>query len=118
MGKKILVVDDAFDDGQTMRILLERNGYQVKAVTDGAQALDAINKAKFDLVLVDILMPILSGYDLLILMKERLEEDTKVVYVSIVPKTEVNMKGTDGFIQKPFSPESFISVVKPILEKQ
>ncbi|MBI1935892.1 hypothetical protein HYS31_05615 [Candidatus Woesearchaeota archaeon] len=73
-----------------------------------------IDKNVFDLILIDILMPE-SGYDLLRLLKEKLGQITKYVYVSIIPKHDANMKDIDGFIQKPFSNEDFIAEVERVL---
>jgi two-component system response regulator ResD len=69
----------------------------------------------FSLVLIDIKMPTLSGYDLLRLLRERLNHKVKMIYVSIVPEQEVDMDDIDGFVQKPFSPESLLNKVKEVL---
>jgi len=110
---KILVVDDEFSDLETMKTLLEAKGHEVTAVSNGANAFDSFKKNwdEFGLILLDIKMPTLSGYDLLRLLREKVNHNVPVVYVSIVPKQEVNMTDVDGFIQKPFSPESFLTVV-------
>ncbi len=112
MVKEILVVDDDFDDLKTMKTLLEKEGHKVEAATNGAKALDALIGDGFDLILIDIKMPTLSGFDLLRLLREKLNHKVKMVYVSIVPEKEVVMDDVDGFIQKPFSPETFLAKVK------
>ena len=116
MAKKILVVDDNFDDLQTMKTLLEKAGYKATPATNGAAALDLLKSNGFDLILIDIQMPTLSGYDLLRLLRERLDHKAKMAYVSIVLRKEVDMSRLDGFIQKPFSPASFIKEVKRMLK--
>ena len=115
MTKEILVVDDEFEDLNKMKELLEKEGYKVEAVTNGAKALDVLVGNGFDLILIDIKMPTLSGFDLLRLLRERLNHKVKMVYVSIVPEKEVEMDNVDGFIQKPFSPETFIKKIKEVL---
>jgi len=112
---KILVVDDISADLVTMKELLEKEGYEVTAKTNGAMAIDSLASGKVDLILIDILMPALSGYDLLKLLREHHTHSVKMAYVSIVPENEVDMDNIDGFIQKPFSPESFIEGVKKVL---
>ena len=116
MARKILVVDDNFDDLSTMKALLEKSNYEVVPATNGARAIDLLKGNGFDLILLDIQMPTLSGYDLLRLLKERLGGKVKMAYVSIVPKKEVDMSGVDGFVQKPFSPSSLLSEVKRVLK--
>ena len=115
MAKKILAVDDIFDDLDSIRKILQKEGYEVTTATNGAQALDLLTGNGFDLILIDIKMPTLSGFDLLRLLRERLNHKAKMVYVSIVPEKDVAMDDVDGFIQKPFSPETFIKKVKEVL---
>ena len=117
MKKKILVVDDTFDDLITMKKILEKEGYEVATATNGAQALDLLTEDGVNLILIDIKMPTLSGYDLLRLLRERLNHKSKMVYVSIVPKQDVDMEDIDGFLQKPFNPEDLIDTVKKVLKK-
>jgi len=114
---KVLVVDDEFSDLSTMKVILEKAGHEVVAVTNGARAFDALKGDGFGLILLDIKMPTLSGYDLLRLMREKINHDAKMVYVSIVPQEDVDMTDVDGFIQKPFSPKSFIESVNKALKK-
>jgi len=117
MVKKILVVDDDVEDLETMKTILEKEGYEVVIALKGVEALELITDNGFDLVLIDIKMPTLSGYDILRLLRERMNHDVKMVYVSIVPEKEVVRNDVDGFIQKPFSPESLLKEVKKVLGK-
>ena len=113
--KKIMIVDDDSEDLNTMKTLLEKEGYKVVGVNDGSQALDKLTADGFSLIMIDIQMPTLTGYDLLRLMREKINHDAKMIYVSIVPEKEVNMNDVDRFIQKPFSPESFLKTVKKVV---
>lgn len=116
MAKKILIVDDELDDLGSMRDILEKEGYEVQTATNGAQALDLLRGSKLDVALIDIKMPTLSGYDLLRLLRERLNHKVKMIYVSIVPRHDVDLADIDGFVQKPFSPEQLIKQVKKVLK--
>ena len=109
---KILAVDDEAEDLNTIKTVLEEKGYEVVLATNGAQALDSLEDHDLDVILIDIQMPTLSGYDLLRLLKERLNGKTKMIYVSIVPEKEVDMSDIDGFVQKPFTPEILIKEVE------
>lgn len=62
---RILVVDDSADAGEVLALRLERDGYTVARATNGAQALNAVAEQRFDLVLLDVRMPGLSGFDVL-----------------------------------------------------
>jgi len=115
MGKHVLVVDDEQEDLDTMKGILEKEGYKVVTADNGAKALDLLTGDNIDLIFIDIQMPTLSGYEILRLMREKINHNAKMVFVSIVPEKEVNMEGSDGFIQKPFTPEDFMAKVKEVL---
>lgn len=116
MAKKILIVDDDVNDLETMKLILEKEKYSVCTADNGGDALDSIKENKPELILIDIKMPTLSGYDLLRLLRERLNHKVKMIYVSIIPKSDVDLRDIDGFIQKPFMPASLIKEVKRVLK--
>jgi len=111
----VLVVDDDFDDLKTIKEALEKEKHTVTAVTNGAQALDSLKCGSFELILLDIKMPTLSGYDLLRLLRERVNGNVKMVFVSIVPKQDVDIGSVDGFIQKPVNPSELSKLMKDLL---
>lgn len=113
---KVLVVDDEFSDLSTMKTILEKEGHEVVAVTNGAKAFDALKGDGYGLILIDIKMPTLSGYDLLRLAREKVNHKVPMIYVSIVPKQDVDMSDADGFIQKPFSPKGFMENITKVLK--
>ena len=115
MARKILVIDDDKEDSDLMKQVLEGAGHEVVVASDGSQAMDDLKGDGFDMLLIDIKMPTLSGYDLLRLMRERLNHKVKMIYVSIVPEQEVDMMDIDGFVQKPFSSESLLAKVNEVL---
>ncbi len=115
MSKEILIVDDSFDDLELMKKLLEKDGYVVKTATNGAMALDVLTTEKPSIILLDIKMPTVSGYDLTRIFRDKLKKAIKIIYVSIVPKKEVDMSGVDGYIQKPFDKKTFVKTIKKII---
>lgn len=114
--KTALIVDDVFNDLESMNDVLRKEGFRVIAATSVAQAMDALNAfdSAPDLILLDIKMPNASGYDLL---KMRKNKSIPVVFVSIVPKDEVDLAGVDGFVQKPFSPQTLLAEIRSTLAK-
>lgn len=118
-AKKIFIVDDNIDDLKTMKTLLKKQGYCTCVSTNGAETLTFLSKEKCEpnLILIDILMPTLSGYDLLRLLKDKVSNNVKIAYVSIVPKQEADLEGIDEFIQKPFSTKEFVRTVKKLVGK-
>ncbi len=116
MAKKILIIDDDQDDIISMSSILKKEGYNVVTEEDGTKALEIVKGNGFNLILIDIKMPSLSGYSLLRLIREKINHDAKMLYVSIIPEKEVHMEDIDGFIQKPFSPSSLLKEVKKALD--
>ena len=114
MTKKVLVVDDNKQDLRLMKRLLEKAAYKVVAMTDGAKALATVQKQNFDLFLLDIVMPTLSGYDLSRFMRKKLKKKVPLIFVSMIPKNKVRMKNIDGFIQKPFRSKNFLAEINKV----
>jgi DNA-binding response OmpR family regulator len=120
MAKKILVVDDEEDIVNLVRLILEDAGYAVSAVTDGRDALATIARDKFDLVLLDIMMPFLSGWEVLEAMRSR--DETRDVPVALLtarasPREQNMPHPTDycDYITKPFEPDDLLKRIKQIL---
>ena len=118
MAKNVLAVDDEFDDLLAIKQALEKEGFVVIPATNGAKALEMLKSADFDLVLIDILMPTVSGYTLLNMLREITGTKTKMMYISILPEKEVDKDGIDGFIQKPFSANILLKKVKEVLKNK
>ena len=79
MKKRILIVDDDREDREEVKEILEKEGYEVQTSKDGAEALDVVSEHSCDLVLIDIQMPTLSGYDLMRLMREKIDNKICVI---------------------------------------
>ncbi len=116
MTKQIMLVDDDQEDLNLMKLALEKEGYKVVTTNNGADALDNLMNEKFDLIIIDIKMPTLSGYDLLRLVREKINHDAKMMYCSIIPEKDVDLENVDGFVQKPFDTENFVEKVKEVVQ--
>ncbi len=97
MTKRILIVDDDSKDLEFMKKVLENEKYFVATAKNGAEAIDILEDNKFDLALIDIILPTLSGYDLLRLIRKKFNPNIKILFVSVVKKSEVDFKDIDGF---------------------
>ncbi len=120
MRKRILLVDDEEDIVNLVRMILEDAGYHVSSVTDGREALKKVQSESFDLILLDIMMPILSGWE--ILNQLRQDAKTKEMPVALLtarasPQDDNQPHPTDycDYITKPFEPEDLLRRVKHIL---
>jgi two-component system alkaline phosphatase synthesis response regulator PhoP len=120
MVKKILIVDDELNIVASLEFLMKQQGYAVKVVNNGKDALDAIGEFRPDLVLLDIMMPLLSGYELC--QKVRANPawaGIKIVMLSAKGRdVEVNKGiavGADLYVTKPFSTTDLIAKVQALL---
>ena len=120
MNKKILVVDDEEDILNLVRLILEDAGYQVRIETDGRDALKKLETEKFDLILLDIMMPFLSGWEVLEAM--RAKDKTRDIPVALLtarasPREDNQPYPTDycDYITKPFEPDDLLRRIRQIL---
>jgi twitching motility two-component system response regulator PilH len=118
---KILIVDDEADMRTVLFHALRSGGHTVTEAADGEEALRKIKRTKFDLVLLDIMMPRMSGYEVLEKIKKMPSRvDTRVVIVTAKHdpegiQTEVALGATDH-IAKPFLPSELLDVIKRALK--
>lgn len=118
--KRILHVDDEADTLAVVKTILEKEGYEVVSVNSGAKALKEVKVNGFDLLLLDIMMPGMSGWDLFTRIGT-INPDYKVVFLSVLEVSNDRLKelkthGVKGYITKPFGREELIKGVKKALK--
>jgi two-component system, OmpR family, response regulator len=116
---RILLVDDEQSVQKLLSYPLRKEGYDVVAALDGQQALDRVRDQAFDLVVLDVMLPKLDGYEVC----RRLRARTAVPIIMLTAKAEEFDKvlglelGADDYITKPFSMREFRSRVKAVLRR-
>jgi len=119
---KILIVDDIIENLYMLEILLRGHGYEVKSASDGVEALGKLLQEDFDMVISDILMPRMDGFQLCREVKtnDKLKKIAFVFYTGtyIDPKDEefALSLGAERFIVKPTEPDVFIEILKDIIK--
>jgi len=119
MGKTILVVDDQANVRRLLREYLEEEGFHVVVAENGRDALYAARREKPDLILLDLMMPEMSGYEFMrtftkeqdtpiILFTAKLEESDKVLGLEL---------GADDYITKPFSMRELVARIRAVLRR-
>jgi DNA-binding response OmpR family regulator len=117
----ILVVDDEAAIAKLIKFVLETNGWAVRTASDGNQALDEIKSKVPDLMVLDLMLPTISGFEVL----EKLRVDHSgspfpVVVLTCKGQKEDRDKafglGAREYITKPFSPNSLVNVLKTFLQ--
>ncbi|MBU1565954.1 MAG: response regulator [Proteobacteria bacterium] len=111
---RILVIDDEPRIREACQMVLEEMGFVVALALGGEQGLAMIKERHFDIILVDLMMPILSGFDVLSQVREN-HPDTVVIvitgYATVEHSIEAMRKGAFDFIPKPFTPDQLRAVV-------
>ena len=120
MGKKILLADDEEDVKSILKMFLKSKGYEVCTAFDGLDAIDQTKKEKPDLILLDIMMPEMDGFEVCKKLKSDPETaDIPVIMVSAASHAESVQKGLDAgasdYIVKPFEPEQLERKLASIL---
>ncbi|MCX7856998.1 MAG: PAS domain S-box protein [Deltaproteobacteria bacterium] len=124
MEEKILIVDDRDEARYLLETILKSQGYVVIPARNGIEALSRMNSESIDLVITDILMPDMDGFELIRRMRgnENLKGIPVIVYTATYTGPEDEnfaLKiGANRFLQKPTEPDELIKVVKDILEKK
>jgi DNA-binding response OmpR family regulator len=120
MTKKILIADDEPNIVVALEYLLQRNGYEVHIARNGDEALRLIEAHVPDLVLLDVMMPLRSGYDVCKRIRERTDwRHVKIVMLSAKGRdAEVNKglaAGADLYVTKPFSTRELLDQINGLL---
>lgn len=119
MPKKILAVDDERAIVRLVQINLERHGYQVVTAYDGKEALEKVASEKPDLVVLDVMMPYMDGFEVLQQLRKNPEtRDLPVIMLTAKAQdTDVfrgYTSGVDLYLTKPFNPMELVAFVKRI----
>jgi len=118
-GKTVLVVDDESRMVEFISMNLELEGFRVVRAANGSEALEKASKEHPDLVLLDIMMPEMDGFETL----EELRETTSVPVIFLTAKSEEVDRikgldlGADDYIAKPFSPRELVSRIRAVLRR-
>jgi len=120
MQKKILIVDDEPNIVVPLEFLMEQNNFEVKVAESGEQALEAIEDFKPDLILLDIMLPGMDGYEVCQKVRQNPQlQQTKIIFLSAMARTIDIAKGmglsADSYITKPFSISDVVDNVKKLL---
>lgn len=116
----ILVVEDDPHTRKLMETVIAKNGYTVYTVKDGIKALDAFDKYHIDLIVLDIMMPEMDGYEFTKIIRE-CQENIPILMVSAKQQPEDKKKGflvgTDDYMTKPVDEEEMLLRIKALLRR-
>jgi two-component system, cell cycle response regulator DivK len=122
MSKCILVVEDQEDNRQILRDLLGNAGYELTEAENGEEAIAAVAKRRPDLILMDIQLPVLDGYE----ATRRIKADPATKSIPIIVVTSYALSGDEGkareagcdaYVTKPYSPRQLLAKIREYLPK-
>ena len=120
MPKKILIVDDEPSIIVPLQFLMEQNGYEVMVAFSGEEAMETIAQTPPDLILLDIMLPVIDGFEVCQRVRENLDWHKIPIIMITAMGSEVNVAkglalGANAYITKPFSNADVIRLVKDFL---
>jgi len=121
MPKKILYVEDDEDTRNLVRMILRSKGYKVVTAYNGREGLKKLEEDGIDLVILDIMLPDMSGWDIFQkIKKDPGNRDVKVAFLSVIPVSEERLdtlkkSGIEDYITKPFDNDDLVRRVGRIL---
>ncbi len=119
MKAKVLVVDDDYNIAELIRLYLEKEGHEVNTVYSGKAALDAFYSWTPDIVILDIMLPEIDGYDIC----RQIRKVSSIPIIMLTARGETFDKvlglelGADDYLVKPFEPKELIARVKAVLRR-
>ncbi|NOX19800.1 MAG: sigma-54-dependent Fis family transcriptional regulator [Nitrospirae bacterium] len=121
MGVKVLVIDDEAIVRVSCERVLQPEGYEVVSISRGDEAIELMEKERFDIVLTDLKMPDMDGLEVLKIIKKRWPDVQVIIitgYGTISTAVQAIKLGAYEYIEKPFTPEDILRVVKSALEEK
>lgn len=120
MPKKILIIDDEPELVKAVEVRLKTRGYEVEVAHDGLAGIEKTKKVKPDLILLDIIMPKMDGYEVCKkLMADPETEEIPIIIFSASQQRDLEEKckevGVTDFIMKPFETEDLLNMVNKLL---
>ena len=119
MSQKVLVVEDDNNIAELLRLYLQKDGFEVSHAADGGKAVEMAKEIQPDLVLLDIMLPVMDGWQVC----REIRQNSKVPIIMLTAKSEERDEllgfdlGVDEYISKPFSPKILVARVEAILRR-
>ncbi|MFA5337184.1 MAG: response regulator [Candidatus Omnitrophota bacterium] len=123
MSKNILIADDSTTILKILSLVLRFKGHKTKVVGNGEEALLALEKEKFDMAIIDLMMPVMDSCELL----SKVKNNDKLKNIPALVLTDANNKkmkarvlalGVKSFIEKPFQPNELMDKVEELLDEK
>ncbi|MDD3165421.1 MAG: response regulator transcription factor [Oscillospiraceae bacterium] len=119
MGKSVLIVEDDNNIAELLRLYLEKAGYSPALASDGGKGLEAYHKLHPDIVLLDVMMPVMDGWAVCRAIRQ--ESDTPIIMLTAKGETDDKVsglqQGADDYITKPFEMKEVLARIEAVLRR-
>ncbi len=119
MNKKILIAEDEKPMARALELKLNHSGFDAKAVFDGTEAIAALEKEKFDLIILDLIMPEMDGFGVLLELKKRKIKTPVIVISSLSQQEDIDrvkeLGVKDYFVKSSIPIAKFVSHIKRVI---
>lgn len=116
---QVLVIDDEWNVRNLLRIYLTKNGFEVKEAKNGYEAVQAVDQQSFDLIILDVMMPDMDGWE--VCQKIRETKNTPILMLTARTETKDKVKGltigADDYLVKPFDSEELMARVFALIRR-
>ncbi len=115
-GKRLLLVDDEIDIAESLKFFLDEQGYEVDTVSSGAEALESLSGGDYQGLVLDWIMPDMTGKEVLDKLSEQ-DKNLPVMVISAAPPNlvEPNLEEGVRFLRKPFDIDDFLSTLSKVV---
>lgn len=122
MNLQVLMIEDNAQNRYLLRFLLEKNGHKVDAANDGLSGIQQAQHSKPDVILLDIQLPTMHGYDVALALRQiPLLAKTPIIavtsYAMAGDRERALASGCNAYIEKPINPETFVAEVENIVQE-
>ncbi|MBU8908025.1 response regulator transcription factor [Desertibacillus haloalkaliphilus] len=121
MQKRILIVDDELEMRNLLSICLKPQGYVIEEAVSGYEALQKVMDRTYDLIILDIMMPTVDGFEVLKKIREAIDEELPVILLTALGESEKVVEGlqtgADDYITKPFEPRELVARIESVLRR-
>ena len=118
---KILIIDDEPQIVRALELLMQREGFDVRSASDGVEALSAIEDVAPDLILLDLMMPRMDGFELCQKIRSNPAWKNMIIVILTAKGRDIEREkgmalGADHYVTKPFSTREVVQLIKSALE--
>jgi DNA-binding response OmpR family regulator len=121
MVNRVLIVDDEKEMRNLLTICLKPYGYHIDEAQTGFDALQKIMDQKYDLIMLDVMMPTVDGFEVLTNVREMIDKDVPIILLTALGDTERIVEGlqlgADDYIVKPFEPKELVARIQSVLRR-